>query len=316
MQDGTTTDMKKGMNVRRLSFCSLFILSLLSFSCTGNHAAEEDGGIKVSSPNENLAVYFQLKKGIPFYRIEKEGLTLFNDSRLGLQGRGMPSFDKNFIIREVKESGSSWLEKQEGLSAIGNPYNSLLIQLEEEQEAGRKIRIIFQVYNDGIRFRYEIPGAEGSTLLQLRDELTEFSLASNFTVLWVPASIEEQHQPAYRRNKISELSEAVQMPLAMEYGDSLFIYIHESPSITYAAASLVNNGNNTFKINRAGETGEGRKMKVEKMPWRTIQIAEKPQDIFTSFLVESLPNPEELKNAFKSVEANDVLQPGRAGKDR
>lgn len=150
--------MKKSLNVRRLSLCSIFILSLLSFYCIGNHAAEFGGGIKVSSPNEALAVYFQLKKGIPFYRIEKDGLTLFNNSRLGLQRRGMSSLDKNFIIREIKEFGSSCHEKQERLSATRSRYNSLLIQLEEEQEAGRKIWIIFQVYNDGIRFCYEMPG--------------------------------------------------------------------------------------------------------------------------------------------------------------
>lgn len=154
-------------------------------------------------------------------------------------------------------------------------------------------------------------GDRGINRLQLREELTEFSLANNFNVWWVPAYIEEQHQPAYRSNKISELSEAVQMPLGMEYGDSLFVCIHESLSITYAAASLVNNGNNTFK-----STGLARKMKAEEMPWRTIQIAERPADLFTSYLVESLPNPEELKNAFKSVQVEGVLQPELQGGGR
>lgn len=305
-----TTHMKKGWDVRRVSFWSILVLSLLSFSCTGNQTAREQEGAKVSSPNGDLAVYFQLKNGIPFYRIEKEGETLFNDSRLGLQSRDMPSYDKNLIISEVKQSvfDSSWVEKQGGLRTIRNHYNSLLIQLEEQQEPGRKIQVIFRIYNDGIRFRYKIPGPQGTNGLLLQDELTEFSLANNYNVWWIPAYVEKKHQPVYRRNKVSELSEAVQLPLAMEYGDSLFVSIHESASTAYAATTLVNNGNNTFKIDLISKTSQGRKTRTEDIPWRTIQIAEKPEDLFTSYLVASLSTAEELKKALKPVQAEGVRQ--------
>lgn len=305
--------MKKENHIILPCFSLLLIISLLNFACTSNYKAEEYNKASISSPDGGLTVGFQLRDGIPFYNIKRGELALLNDSRLGLKLNEIPSFDKDFMISGVEEStfDSSWVQSKSTDVIIRERYNELLIRLSEGSGSSRKMDLIFRVYNDGIRFRYEVPKQAEIEELQLTDELTEFSVANNFDVWWVSAYGRQRRQEyPFRRNKVSELSEAVQLPLTMSYGDSLFLSIHEASLAGYAGMTLVNNGNNTLKCDLVNQP-KGSQIKAVARPplitpWRTIQVTEKPEDLLTSYLIFNLSEQEKLKDALRLTKLQEA----------
>lgn len=254
---------------------------------------------KIASPDGKIGVAFNLKDGSPVYSVEKKGIPVIKESKLGFTLVDQASLNKDFKVVQTKVSSfnESWTQPWGEVKNVVNNYNSLEVALEENTALKRKMNIVFRVYNDGIGFQYEIPKQEKIKEFQIKDEVTEFNLANDPDAWWIPAYGDQQdYEYLYKRNKVSELKEAVHTPLTMEVGDSLFISIHEACLVDYAGMALLPQADLSLKADLV-PWSDGVKVKTAapmKTPWRTIQIGEKAGDLITSNLILNLNEPNKI----------------------
>jgi len=275
-------------------YCTLILITTLLAPA----AKAADKPAEVTSPDRTLQVRVILKNGIPFYNVTRNGQPVINDSRLGFVLKDLPALDHDFTITSATPAtkDETWTQPWGEVKTIRNHYNSLTITLEEKSALKRKLLVTFRVYNDGIGFRYEIPQQANLKSFIIMDELTEFALAQDLAAWWIPAYGEEMDSEyLYRHNRVSEFKEKVFTPLTLE-GNGLYVSIHEAALVDYAGMDLDRTTGNTLKTDLV-PWANGNRVEATapmKSPWRTIQIASKPGDLVTSYLILNLNEPNSL----------------------
>jgi len=251
--------------------------------------------LQVSSPDQRVKVSVVIKNGEPFYNISHKDQPVVLDSRLGFTFKEQPALTKNFKVVSSSQASKdeTWTQPWGEVKTIRNNYNSLKVVLEEQSTAKRKLVVEFRVYNDGVGFRYEIPEQPSLKDFVIMDELTEFSLADDLDAWWIEAyAADIDSECLFKKNKVSTLSAAVHTPLTLE-GKGKYLSIHEAALIDYPAMTLVNKGNKVLKCDLVPWSNGDRVVASSPMktPWRTLQIADKPGDLITSYLVLNLNEP-------------------------
>ncbi len=255
--------------------------------------------LQVSSPDQTLQVVFTLEKGKPSYRILRFGQELIGPSRLGFLLKNQQALSENFTIASTKTRSfdETWIQPWGEKKEIRNCYNELRIGLTETTKRPRTMEIVFRVYDDGIGFRYEIPKQNHLDRFEIQDELTEFALAQNTKAWWIPAFQPNRYEYLYRCTPVSEIN-VVHTPLTLETPNGIYLSIHEAALVDYASMTLALTEKNTLKAELV-PWSDGVKVKTQtpmKSPWRTIQIADDPDGLITSYLILNLNEPNQLKD--------------------
>ena len=253
---------------------------------------------EVASPDKTLKIRVSIKSGVPFYSLFHLGKPLLSDSRLGFVLKDQPALDKDFKISSSTSSSfdETWTQPWGEVKTIRNQYNSLVVVFEELSDLKRKMTVEFRVYNDGIGFRYILPQQDNLKDFVILDELTEFALTSDMDAWWIPAYGKEMDSEyLFRHNKVSELAEKVHTPLTLE-SKGLYLSFHEAALVDYASMTLYNKGSNTLKCDLVPWANGDRVVTSTPMrtPWRTLQVANKPGDLITSYLILNLNEPNKL----------------------
>ena len=282
----------------RTNLVSLVGLAILVVSFT-QAPRKADQPIEISSPDNGVKVTFELKDGVPFYRVSKNGTSIVKNSKLGFEFKGLPPLSANFKVLTANRLtfDDTWTQPWGEVKEIRNHYNSVVIQLQENSNLKRRLNIEFRVFNDGLGFRYEIPKQPNVGDFIISNELTEFSLAADFTTWWIPAFSEDMDSEClYRHTKLSELKEKTHTPVTLERDGKLFVTIHEAALVDYAGMALGKTNGFTLKADlfpwSNGNLVEG--SSALKTPWRTIQIADRAGDLVTSYLILNLNDPNKL----------------------
>ena len=113
--------------------------------------------------------------------------------------------------------------------------------LRQQDDLARELVIVFRVYDDGVGFRYEWPEQPNIKNLIIKDELTEFALAEDCNVWWIPAYESEHYEYLYKKTKVSELKKA-HTPATFETADGVCLSIHEAALVDFASMVLVGDG--------------------------------------------------------------------------
>jgi alpha-glucosidase len=232
------------------------------------------------------------------YTVQRNGQTIITDSKLGFILKNQPALAADFKVADVRKSSfdETWTQPWGEVKTIRNHYNSLAVTLGEQTNLKRTVIVEFRVYNDGVGFRYEFPQQPNLKDFVIMDELTEFAIAQDPAAWWIPAYSDDMDSEClFRKNKVSELKEKMHTPLTLE-GAGLYISIHEAALVDYASMTLFNQGNKTLKCDLVPWTNGDRVVATAPMktPWRTIQIASKPGDLATSYLILNLNEPNKL----------------------
>jgi alpha-glucosidase len=157
------------------------------------------------------------------------------------------------------------------------------------------MNIIFRLYDYGIGFRYEIPEQKNLKEFAIMDEETEFKLAGNHTAWWISAYRDNRYEYLYTKSSVNEM-DTVHTPVTMKTDDSLYLTIHEAALVDYASMVICSDKKNGLKCDLV-PWADGVKVYTKapmKTPWRTIQIADKPGDLITSYLILNLNEPNKL----------------------
>jgi alpha-glucosidase len=278
----------------KLFFTFTLLLCAIATSLTGQNKNRAE----VSSPDRKIKITITLKDGVPTYSVLRNGQPLIGESKLGFVLKDQPVLATDFKISSSKQStfDETWTQPWGEVKTIRNHYTGLSIVLEERSALKRKINLEFRVYNDGFGFRYEIPSQPNLKDFVIMDELTEFALEDDLTAWWIPAYSEDMDSECpISKNKISEIKAKVHTPLTLQ-GKGLFLSIHEAALIDYAGMTLFNQGNNTLKCDLVPWSNGDRVVASAPMktPWRSVQVADKPGDLVTSYLILNLNEPNKL----------------------
>lgn len=289
----------------------------------------------LESPDGQLQLQFDLSdQGTPTYSLSFKGRPVIRDSRLGFEIRGdlnvsqieidsigrilkrdaHPCFSLHDRFEKIDEHRGSfdetwrpvWGEEEQ----IRNHYNEWTVDL-RQKESGQEMSIRFRLYDDGLGFRYEFPAQKGFEYFIIREELTQFAMAEDYTAFWIPGDYDTQEYE-YTVSRISQIPErlpaaltqnphhtpfsvnAVQTSLQMRSDDGLYVNIHEAVLVDYPCMHLeINPQTLTFTASLTPDAmgWKGTMQTPRHTPWRTIQVADNACGILASRLILNLNDP-------------------------
>ena len=263
-----------------------------------------EDSLVVSSPDGRIEVLFGLLAGVPYYSINRDGKPVLLPSRLGFTFLKDPPLNSGLRIVDTKRStfDETWTQPWGEVKAIRDHHNELRIGMSEGASNPRQLDIVFRVFDDGVGFRYEFPEQPSLGEFQIMDEQTEFAMPGDHQAWWIPAFQSNRYEYLYRNTSLGQLSAgggSVHTPFTMETTDGLYLSIHEAALKNYSSMTLKAEDNLVFKADLV-PWSDGILVKGQtplQTPWRTIQIAEKPGDLITSYLILNLNEPNVLGDA-------------------
>ncbi len=271
---------------------------LLSISI-GNAQDKKTKSYELASPEGKNKIQFQLVDNAPKYSVSHGKTQLITPSDMGFALKNNEDFSKNFEVVKVENStfDETWEQVWGEKKNIRNHYNQMVVQLQQKSNEKRKLEIQFRAYDDGIAFRYVYPKQESKDSIFIMDEKTTFNLKQDGKAWWIPANRPDRDEYLFKDALVSKL-DTVLTPLTIESKSGLALSFHEANLVDFASMTLVNNSGTQLKTDLV-PWADGVKVRVKDTftsSWRTLQIAEKPTDLITSYLILNLNEPNKLAN--------------------
>jgi alpha-glucosidase len=257
--------------------------------------------LQLSSPDGRTRVTVQVRDSQLTYRVDRDRRPLLLPSRLGFEFRGAPPLTRVRIIDSARSSHDEWWTQPWGeVARVRDHHNELAVTAEETSAPRRRMVVRFRAFDDGIGFRYELPAQAGLPAFEITDELTEFSFADNPLAWFIPSDRPrmDRSEMLYTSGPLS-LLRFVQTPLTMETRDHrTFVVLHEANLADYARMNLKGGAieGRTLQADLA-PYGDGSKVRGKtpfETPWRTIQIADRVEQLAPALLGLNLNPPSVL----------------------
>jgi alpha-glucosidase len=260
---------------------------------------------RVASPNGRNEVTVEIREGNLFYSLRRDGRLLLLPSRMGFELQGAaPLRDGLRVVGEpaTRMVDQTWTQPWGEVTRVRDNHRELRLTVAEGSAPSRQLVVAFRVFNDGIGFRYEFPQQPSLGEFAITEELTQFSLADDARAWWIPSNRPrmDRSEMLYSSSPVSVI-DSVQTPLTMETRDGrTVLVIHEANLVDYA------------RMNLAGQRMEGRTLRAAlaphndgikvrgrtpfETPWRTIQVADRVEDLVPSVIGLNLNPPSVIQN--------------------
>ncbi|MEO8253624.1 MAG: glycoside hydrolase family 97 catalytic domain-containing protein [Flavobacterium sp.] len=248
--------------------------------------------MSVSSPNGELTVTILVKAGKPMYSATYKGTIVLEDSPLGfITNEGDFSTNMNFVsstTAKVEETYNQTKIKQATVNYKANTLNCLFTGFKD-----RKIAILFQVSNNNIAFRYEVPAWGDTKVCVISEEKTAYKFPSSTTTFLSPMMKAmtgfARTAPSYESGYEADLpvektlsSDGYVFPALFHLGDKAWVLLSEtgvSSSYTASHLSAYKDGMYTVaypnpKQNNGFGSSGAQIALPGTTPWRTITVGE------------------------------------------
>ena len=284
---------------------AVIILGLFSSFCFIETALAKD--VLVSSPDGAVTVAVGVKANKPYYTVKYEGKTLVAPSHLGFRlDQGKLGDHTKMTGKRFDAKDETWTQPWGEELEVRNHYHELTVHFQEK--SGQRMDVVFRVFNDGIGFRYILPGNGNGEQYCIQDELTEITLAHDAKAWSIPSNHTSYFEGLYTCDLLSR-KDTVCTPLTIEYEDSLFLAIHEAALEDYASINLTprpsTDGVTLLTALTPWQSGVKVYCKGEtKSPWRTIIIGKTAGELMTSRLMLNLNEPSKIADT-------SWIEPGR-----
>ena len=259
---------------------------------------------KVSSPDGETEITFQLKKGMLFYSLKRSGEVILNPSRLGFKLANNDSLYANFEIIGIKidKHDETWQQPWGEEVSVRNHYNELSVNLKEMKGKLRLLNVIFRVFNDGVGFRYGFPEQKNLKNFEIIEELTEFALSKNDSVWSIPAYKGLYYEMLWKKMPASQL-DTVTTPITIETAEGKYILLHEANLTDYAKMNLYPVSGATLKADLTPwSTGVKVYAKTPFVtPWRTIALSDDLNQLVNNRIMLNLNEPCKIENTKNHV---------------
>ena len=270
----------------------------------------------VVSPSQKLSVTFNLsKEGKPTYSVNYKSKSIVKESNLGIKLKEARDLDADFRIDSIgqKKVNETWRPVLGEQSNIKNNYNEMIVALSQPL-TNRKINIIFRVFDEGVAFRYDFPKQDNLNYFIISDEKSEFNLAGNHKVFWIPGDF-DSNEYAYNETLFSGIDTekvnlnngigmksisgkyVVQSPLMMKSSGNLYLNIFEAAVVNYPVMHLDADVSNFKLTSHLVPNAIGDKAYLQTpcvSPWRTIMVSDDARDIVSSKMILNLNEPSKI----------------------
>lgn len=314
---------------------SSIAVALAMIACSAPQSEELVSQEILKSPDGNLEMVFGISEdGTPTYSLNYKDESVILPSGLGFELRGtvkatelqfesdgtigkedaLPenSFHNDFEVESIETESFSeewktvWGEEE----TINNTYNELLVNL-VQKSTERKMSIRFRLFNDGLGFRYEFPYQPKLNYFVIKEEVSKFRMAGDYTAWWIPGDYDTQEYD-YTESKLSEIpskyreavcgnssqtlwsTSAVQTSLQMRSESGIHINIHEAALVNYPCMHLdldVESLTFTSHLTPDAQGWKGYMQTPCQTPWRTVQVTSSATEMLASRLVLNLNEP-------------------------
>ncbi|WP_298156014.1 glycoside hydrolase family 97 protein [Flavobacterium sp.] len=269
----------------------------------------------VQSPSKNISLDFKLVDGKPSYTVAYKTKPVVLQSLMGLKLKETTDLASDFVVDGFANNtfNESWKPVLGEQSSIVNHYNEMTVAL-RQQKTGRKLNIIFRVFDEGIAFRYDFPRQTDLNYFIISDEVTQFNLTGDHKVFWIPGDYDSQEY-VYNESRLSEIDNdklnlnngialktiggryVVQSPLMMKSQDKLYLNIFEAAVVNYPVMHL-NVDTKSLRLNaQLVPNAIGDKAYLQApcvSPWRTIMVSDDARDIVSSKMILNLNDPSKI----------------------
>ena len=253
--------------------------------------------VSVTSPDGAIKVSVGVASEKPYYQVTYGSKDLVLPSHLGFVLNDGP-LGEHVEMKGSKTASTdeTWTQLWGEDETVVNRYNELTVSFKERTGQKRMMTVVFRVFDDGVGFRYILPGTKPGAEYQIMDELTEITLAHDAKAWSIPSNRTEYFEGIYEADLLSR-KDTVCTPLTIEYEDSLVLALHEAALVDYASINLTprtGNDGSVRLLTALTPWQNGVKVYCQdetRTPWRTIIIGKRPGDLMTSRLMLNLNEP-------------------------
>jgi alpha-glucosidase len=283
----------------RASRLRAFATAILLTSISTRISAQSP--LTVASPDGKTQVSVGVDGGVLRYSVRRNDANVVTPSRLGFAFKGAPPLVDSLRITGSQRAtyDSTWTQPWGEVAKVRDHHNELRVDVAETKAPARHFTVAFRVFNDGLGFRYELPDQPAITDYEISDELTEFTLADNASAWWIASNRPrlDRSEQLYSEGPVSTL-DSVQTPLTMKLSNGLYAVIHEANLVDYPRMFLAGPRMESRTLRAAlAPWADGVKVRGHTplvTPWRTIQLADRIEDLQPQLLTLNLNPPNKL----------------------
>jgi alpha-glucosidase len=272
--------------------------------------------LTLGSPDGRLTVRFEVKANPQpyfegeraYYTVSYQGLPVLIDSPLGIDFKDAPALSQGFAIENttLDSHDSTWENAFDAQRHVRDHYRQLTVSLREKQAPGRRLRIIFRAYDEGIAFRYVLPEQDTLGKFIISSEDTGYYFASDATTFAINLGrFNSNYEAPYPQGRLDQITPAsiIGIPLLVHVPSGPWVALLEAdlddyPGMYVGGAPGVPHGLITKlspHINHEDEAATGSTPK--STPWRVLLINSRPGGLIESdYVVLNLNPPSALKD--------------------
>jgi len=197
-------------------FGSLLIIFVLS-------GCQKPSSWKIYSPNEKLTVIIDKNKSDETlqysvtYKTETGIKNTVLPSKLGIIREDAAFTDGLKVLNSSLKNGIDYTYEMIGGKRLKNNVQANRLTLALENSSKNKVNLVFEVFNDGVGFRYEFPDKNGA-IFQVNEELTEFALPATSNAWIQPYDTLNTWSPAYEYGYGPKMKAGTAPPLTTGWG--------------------------------------------------------------------------------------------------
>jgi hypothetical protein len=259
------------------------------------------------SPDNNIELKLSVANNKVYYQVNYKNQTVMGPSPLGLTVNGTAvnqAASINTIQQSptVNQSIATW-----GVHSTGsNNYNESLITFNPAAGATQVFKLDAKLFNNGVAFRYIVPGSGASTVTI---DSTNFTIPSGSTI-WSQGDL-ASYEGTYQQQTIDAVPAGQQVgpPLTIRLPSGAgYASITEGGNLNFAGITLKATGNNNFIANFGSVSNVTNYVET---PWRIIEIGQDLNTLVNCDIVADVsPNPD--ATLFPNGTATNWLHPGQS----
>lgn len=271
--------------MRKLFFkTSMIVIALFISACS------TEKNFTVSSPDGNTVATLTYDKKMDMlnYKVQSSGKEIISISPIGIHtGNGDFRSGMKLVGKSVKMIDETYQLPQGKTSTYRNHANEQTLQFSKE---GQKLDVLFRVYNDGIAFRFVMPG-DGE--IEIIEESSAINLAGeNFTYYGQNHPNRYGYESALGPIDGERMSNAVLAHLKDQ--DHFVLMAQAATNGQYVQSHFQRTGSSfrySFPIDQPRIGPVVAKLPFQS-PWRAVVISPKnPSRIVETYLMENLNPP-------------------------
>jgi alpha-glucosidase len=272
-----------------------YCITISSFAFAGSH-------LHLLSPDKKILYEFEIRKNVPGYSVSFQGRKLIDFSVINLVFREDSIIQGIRLIKSFRLDSSEKYILMTGRSgSVNDPFNQISLFLKETKSPGRELIIDVRAFNDGIAFRYRFPKTNEDSLFIMR-EFSGFKIEGNPKVhALVFEDYHSSHEGFYLHRLYEDLPKdsLMDLPMLLEYPDSMYLAITEAALLDYAGMYLIKTKSglvsNLSPLPSKTDYAVIAALPHES-PWRVILISKRPGRFLETNMITDLAPPNRVND--------------------